>query len=171
MNPHAFASPMQAAIMARNIGRGLAAAEPVAAKNCPEAAEAYAARLEAVGKRLAAVGANAANKNVVALHDGMAYLVRDAGLNLVDVIQEDEEAQPSAARLLDLVKKIKVSKPVVLIGEPQYSEKPVRALSAETGVPAVQLDSLASGLSNEPLDYYETVMTNNCVILEKYFAK
>ena len=171
VNPHAFASPMQAAIMARNIGRGLAAAEPVAAKNCPEAAEAYAARLEAVGKRLAAVGANATNKNVVALHDGMAYLVRDAGLNLVDVIQEDEEAQPSAARLLDLVKKIKESKPVVLIGEPQYSEKPVRALSAETGVPAVQLDSLASGLSNAPLDYYETVMTNNCIILEKYFAK
>ena len=102
VNPHAFASPMQAAIMARNIGRALAAAEPVAAKNCPEAAEAYAARLEAVGKRLAAVGANATNKNVVALHDGMAYLVRDAGLNLVDVIQEDEEAQPSAARLLDL---------------------------------------------------------------------
>lgn len=171
VNPHAFASPMQAAIMARNIGRGLAAAEPVAAKNCPEAAEAYAARLETVGKRLAAVGANATNKNVVALHDGMAYLVRDAGLNLVDVIQEDEEAQPSAARLLDLVKKIKESKPVVLIGEPQYSEKPVRALSAETGVPAVQLDSLASGLSNAPLDYYETVMTNNCIILEKYFAK
>ena len=171
INPHAFASPMQAAIMARNIGRGLAAAEPVAAKNCPEVAEAYAARLEAVGKRLAAVGANAANKNVVALHDGMAYLVRDAGLNLVDVIQEDEEAQPSAARLLDLVKKIKESKPVVLIGEPQYSEKPVRALSAETGVPAVQLDSLASGLTNVPLDYYETVMANNCAILEKYFAK
>ena len=171
VNPHAFASPMQAAIMARNIGRALAAAEPVAAKNCPEAAEAYAARLEAVGKRLAAVGANAANKNVVALHDGMAYLVRDAGLNLVDVIQEDEEAQPSAARLLDLVKKIKESKPVVLIGEPQYSEKPVRALSAETGVPAVQLDSLASGLTNVPLDYYETVMANNCAILEKYFAK
>ena len=171
VNPHAFASPMQAAIMARNIGRGLAAAEPVAAKNCPEAAEAYAAQLEAVGQRLAAVGAKAANKNVVALHDGMAYLVRDAGLNLVDVIQEDEEAQPSAARLLDLVKKIKESKPVVLIGEPQYSEKPVRALSAETGVPAVQLDSLASGPANAPLDYYENVMIQNCAILEKYFAK
>lgn len=171
VNPHAFASPMQAAIMARNIGRGLAAAEPVAAKNCPEAAEAYAAKLEALGNRLAAVGANATNKNVVALHDGMAYLVRDAGLNLVDVIQEDEEAQPSAARLLDLVKKIKYSKPVVLIGEPQYSDKPVRALSAETGVPAVQLDSLASGAANAPLDHYETVMTRNCDILEKYFAK
>ena len=171
INPHAFASPMQAAVMARNIGRGLAAAEPVAAKNCPEVAEAYAARLEAVGKRLAAVGANAANKNVVALHDGMAYLVRDAGLNLVDVIQEDEEAQPSAARLLDLVKKIKESKPVVLIGEPQYSDKPVLALAAETGVPAVQLDPLASGPSGAPLDYYETVMSKNIATLEKYFGK
>ena len=170
-NPHIFSSPLQAAAMVRNIGRGLAAAEPVAAKNCPEAADAYAARLETLAQRMAAVGANAANKNVVALHDGMAYLVRDAGLNLVDVIQEDEEAQPSAARLLELVKKIKESKPVVLIGEPQYSDKPVRALAAETGVPAVQLDPLASGPTNAPLDYYETVMTKNCTILEKSFAK
>ena len=89
----------------------------------------------------------------------------------MDVIQEDEEAQPSAARLLELVKKIKESKPVVLIGEPQYSDKPVRALAAETGVPAVQLDPLASGPTNAPLDYYETVMTKNCTILEKSFAK
>ncbi|WP_298998684.1 zinc ABC transporter substrate-binding protein [uncultured Desulfovibrio sp.] len=171
LNPHAFSSPLQAAVMARNIGRGLAAAAPVAAKNCPQAAEAYAARLETLGQRLAAVGANAANKNVVALHDGMAYLVRDAGLNLVDVIQEDEEAQPSAARLLDLVKKIRESKPVVLIGEPQYSDKPVLALAAETGVPAVQLDPLASGASDASLDYYETVMSKNIATLEKYFGK
>lgn len=171
LNPHAFSSPLQAAVMARNIGRGLAAAAPDAAKNCPQAADAYAEKLEALGQRLAAVGANAANKNVVALHDGMAYLVRDAGLNLVDVIQEDEEAQPSAARLLDLVKKIKESKPVVLIGEPQYSDKPVLALAAETGVPAVQLDPLASGPSGAPLDYYETVMSKNLATLEKYFGK
>ena len=59
----------------------------------------------------------------------------------------------------------------MLIGEPQYSEKPVRVLSAETGVPAVQLDSLASGPVNAPLDYYENVMIQNCAILEKYFAK
>ncbi|MFT3958566.1 MAG: metal ABC transporter substrate-binding protein [Desulfovibrio sp.] len=32
LNPHAFSSPLQAAVMARNIGRGLAAAAPVAAK-------------------------------------------------------------------------------------------------------------------------------------------
>lgn len=171
VNPHAFSSPLQAAIMTRNIGRGLAAAAPDAAKNCPQTADAYAAKLEALGQRLAAVGAHAANKNVVALHDGMAYLVRDAGLNLVDVIQQDEEAQPSAARLLALVKIIKESKPVVLMGEPQYSDKPVLALSAETGVPAVQLDPLASGSTGVALDHYETVMSKNCATLEKYFGK
>ena len=171
VNPHAFSSPLQAAVMTRNIGRGLAAAAPDAAKNCPQTADAYAAKLEALGQRLAAVGAHAANKNVVALHDGMAYLVRDAGLNLVDVIQEDEEAQPSAARLLALVKIIKESKPVVLMGEPQYSDKPVLALSAETGVPAVQLDPLASGATGAALDHYETVMSKNCATLEKYFGK
>lgn len=171
LNPHAFSSPMQAAVMARNIGRGLAEAVPDAAQNCVAASEAYAAKLEALGKQLAAVGAKAVNKNVVALHDGMAYLVRDAGLNLTDIIQEDEDSQPSAARLLELTRKIKTEKPALLIGEPQYSDKPVQALAAETGVPAVQLDSLASGPANPPLNHYESVMAKNCQILEKSLVK
>ena len=157
--------------MVRNIGRGLAEAVPDAAQNCVAASEAYAAKLEALGKQLAAVGAKAVNKNVVALHDGMAYLVRDAGLNLTDIIQEDEDSQPSAARLLELTRKIKTEKPALLIGEPQYSDKPVQALAAETGVPAVQIDSLASGPANPPLDYYESVMAKNRQILEKSLAK
>jgi len=171
VNPHAFSSPLQAAVMVRNIGRGLAKAAPEAAASCPATADAYAVRLEALGSRFAAVGAHAARKNVIALHDGMAYLLRDAGLNLVAVIQEDEEAQPSAARLLELVRVIKETGPVALVSEPQYSEKPVRTLSAETGVPVVQLDPLASGPVDAPLEYYETVMDNNCRILGNYFDK
>lgn len=171
VNPHAFSSPLQAAVMARNIGRGLAKAAPEAAANCPDTANAYAARLAALGQRFAAVGAHAARKNVIALHDGMAYLLRDAGLNLVAVIQEDEEAQPSAARLLELVRSIKKTAPVALVSEPQYSDKPVRTLSEETGVPVVRLDPLASGPLDAPLGYYETVMDTNLRSLENCFDK
>lgn len=171
VNPHAFSSPRQAAVMVRNIGQGLAKAAPEAAANCPATADAYAARLEALGERLAAVGAHAARKNVIALHDGMAYLLRDAGLNLVAVIQEDEESQPSAARLLELVRIIKKTGPVALVSEPQYSEKPVRTLSEETGVPVARLDPLASGPLDAPLSYYETVMDANSRILGTHFDK
>ncbi|MBE6441758.1 MAG: zinc ABC transporter substrate-binding protein [Desulfovibrio desulfuricans] len=170
VNPHAFSSPVQAAAMARAIGTGLAKAAPEAAGECAATAEAYAVRLEALGRRLAAVAARAANKDVLLLHDGMAYLVRDAGLHLAGVIQEDEDVQPSAARLLELAGNIRKRRPALLIGEPQYSDKPVRALAAETGVPAVLLDPVASGPEDAAPDYYERVMENNCRILEEHLG-
>lgn len=170
VNPHAFSSPVQAAAMARAIGTGLAKAAPGAAGECAATAEAYAVRLEALGRRFAAAAARAANKDVLLLHDGMAYLVRDAGLHLAGVIQEDEDVQPSAARLLELADNIRKRRPALLIGEPQYSDRPVRALAAETGVPAVLLDPVASGPEDAAPDYYERVMENNCRILEEHLG-
>ena len=169
-NPHAFASPLQAAAMVRVIGRELGMAAPEAARACPTTAEDCAARLEALAQRLAAVGATATNTKVVLLHDGLAYLVRDAGLHLAGVIQEDGEAPPNAARLLTLARRCREDKPALLIGETQYSDKPLRALAAETDIPVVLLDSLASGPADPPADYYETVMRQNCTALEHLLA-
>ncbi len=170
VNAHAFTSPVQAAAMVRTIGKGLAKAAPHVAGTCLKAAEAYALRLEALGRRMAALGARTNNKDVVLLHDGMAYFVRDAGLHLAAVIQEDEDVQPSAARLLEVTRQCKEHRPALLIGEPQYSEKPLRALTAETAIPVVLLDSAASGPENPPSGYYEHVMEKNCQLLEEHLG-
>lgn len=162
VNPHAFASPAQAARMVRAIGQGLARALPEAAQACPAAAEALAARLEALSRRLAAIGAGASNRRVASLHDGLAYLLRDAGLELVAVVQEGEDVQPSAARLIALARQFRASPPALLLGEPQYADKPLRALAAETGIPVLLLDPLASGPADAPTDHYERVMAENC---------
>lgn len=102
-------------------------------------------------------------------HDALAYLTYDAGLEVMAVIQESEDTQPSAARLIALAKQIRQEKPVLIAVEPQYSDKPAQALSRETGVPAALLDPVASGPADAPLDYYETVMSANCRTLEQYF--
>ncbi|MBQ9405471.1 MAG: zinc ABC transporter substrate-binding protein [Desulfovibrio sp.] len=167
VNPHAFTSPLQAAAMVRVIGEGLARAVPEAAA-CRAEAEACAARLETLAKRLQAIGNRSVYKDVILLHDGMAYLVRDAGLRLMDIIQEDEDVQPSAARLLQLAQRIRQHGSVLIMGEAQYHDKPVRTLAAETGAAVVVLDSLASGPAEPPTAYYEQVMENNCRILEQY---
>lgn len=171
VNPHAFSSPRQAARIVRHIARSLGELDPQGAEEYARAADAYALRLEAIGHRLAALGAGAANKKVVLLHDATAYLFRDAGLHVMAVIQENEHAQPSAARILELTRRLRQDKPVVIVSEPQYSDKAVHALSAETGVPVLQLDPVASGPADADPGYYEQVMLKNCEALEKYFGK
>ncbi|MSS27788.1 zinc ABC transporter substrate-binding protein [Desulfovibrio sp. PG-178-WT-4] len=169
VNPHLFAGPQQAAAMVYNIAKGLARVDPEGAAAYRAAAEAYAARLLSVGRRLAAVGAGAPRKGIVLQHDALAYLAHDAGLDVVDVIQESEDVQPSAARIMALVRRVREEKPVLIVSEPQYSDKPALTLARETGVPAASLDPVASGPADAPLSYYEAVMAANCQILERYF--
>ncbi|WP_165065015.1 metal ABC transporter substrate-binding protein [Desulfovibrio sp. ZJ200] len=169
VNPHLFASPQQAAAMTYTIANGLARIDPAGAAAYRAAAEAYAARLLSLGRRLHMLGICAPRKGIVLQHDALAYLAHDAGLDVMAVIQESEDMQPSAARLIALAKLIRQEKPVLIAGEPQYSDKPALALSRETGVPTALLDPVASGPADAPLDYYETVMSANCRTLEHYF--
>ena len=166
INPHAFSSPAQAAIMVRTIGDALVKAVPEFAVECSSRAEAWAGRLEKLGKRLEIVGNRASIKDVMLLHDGMAYLVRDAGLNLVGILQENEDVPPSPTRLMEVSQSLRKHGPLLLVGETQYSDKPLRVLAAETGANVVVLDSVASGLDEASMEYYEQVMENNCRILE-----
>ncbi len=169
VNPHLFASPQHAATMVYNIAKGLARVDPEGSATYHAAAEAYAARLLSMGRRLAAVGTGTLRKGIVLQHDALAYLAHDAGLDVVDVIQESEDVQPSAARIMALVQRVRAEKPVLIVSEPQYSDKPALTIARETGVPAASLDPVASGPADAPLNYYETVMAANCQILERYF--
>ena len=169
VNPHAFASPRLAAVMVKNMAQGLAKADPQNAASYESNASAYEKVLSGLSERLAALGAKAPNKGIALMHDALSYMARDGGLEVVAVIQEDEEAQPSAGRLITVAKILREHKPALIASEPQYSDKAVQTLAREVGIPAAQLDSLASGPTSPSLDHYEKTMNNNINILEKYF--
>lgn len=171
VNPHLFAAPKKAAMMARVLAAGLAAHDPEHADAYTAAATAYIERLMAVDKRLAALGLSAQNRPVVLQHNALAYLAARAGLRVVAIIQEDEDTPPTPARLMALARVARNESAALLIGDVQYSDKMLRALSRETGVPYVRLDTAASGPDDAPIDYYETVMNANCRILERYFGQ
>lgn len=169
INPHAFASPSQAAIMVKNMAQGLAKADPQNAASYESSARAYEKVLSGLSERLAALGNKAPNKGIALMHDALSYMARDAGLEVVAVIQENEEAQPSAGRLIKVAAILREHRPALIAGEPQYSDKAVQTLAREVGIPAAQLDSLASGPASPSLDHYEKTMNSNINILEKYF--
>ena len=169
VNPHAFASPRQAAVMVKNMAQGLAKADPQNAASYESSARAYEKVLSGLSDRLAALGAKAPNKGIALMHDALAYMARDGGLEVIAVIQENEEAQPSAGRIIKVAKILREHKPALIASEPQYPDKAVRVLAHEVNIPAAQLDSLASGPASPPLDHYEKTMNKNINTLEKYF--
>lgn len=165
-NPHVFTSPAAASRMAGTMAEALIRACPEQAETIRNNAAALQNSLQDLEKRLAALGAAHPGASVLLQHDSLAYMMRSAGLKVMDVLQENEEQAPSAARLLECIEHIKKERPVLLIGEPQFLPRPLETLAAETGIPVIQLDSLASGPEGTPANYFEQQMRNNCQILE-----
>ena len=170
-NPHVFTSPAAAAQMAGIMAEALGLACPEQAEAIRNNATALQKDLLDLEKRLAALGAAHPGACVLLQHDSLAYMMRSAGLDVMDVLQEDEEQAPSAARLLECIEHIRKERPVLLIGEPQFSPRPLETLAAETGVPVIQLDSLASGPENTRVNHFEQQMRNNCQLLENALSR
>lgn len=170
-NPHVFTSPAAAAQMAGTMAEAMGLACPEQAEAIRNNATALQKNLLDLEKRLAALGAAHPGACVLLQHDSLAYMMRSAGLDVMDVLQEDEEQAPSAARLLECIEHIRKERPVLLIGEPQFSPRPLETLAAETGVPVIQLDSLASGPENTPVNHFEQQMRNNCQLLENALSR
>ena len=166
-NPHLFASPRTAAAVVRNIAAELATVDPAGAEVYRRNAEAYAAKLDALADELAAAGKKLRLRKIVTQHAVFDYLARDAGLEIVAVIEEMPGQEPSAAQMLDIVKRIKAGGAAAVFTEPQYPPKVAETIAKEAGVPVAGLDPVASGPDDAPLDYYETVMRRNLDTLKK----
>lgn len=170
VNPHIFASPRRTALMARTIADELAVLDPNHAQSYQKAASDYAARLMALDAQLTAVGAAATAKGIVVQHDAASYLVTDAGLTIIAVLQENEDQAPSAARLLAVAELMRRKKPALIVAETQYSDRLAQTLAHETGLPVVRIDTGASGPENAPLEHFEIITAAAVRSLEHYLV-
>jgi len=163
VNAHIFASPANAALMSRNIGARLAELDPANAAAYAANTDAYAAKLEELSRQLQSAGEKAKNRTIAIEHDALAYLAANAGLKIVACL----ENPASASQLADMCKILKAASPAFLAGDAQYSDRLLRTLAQETGLPFVLLNPCANGPENPPINYYEKAMKENIKILEK----
>ncbi|MCL1981033.1 MAG: metal ABC transporter substrate-binding protein [Proteobacteria bacterium] len=166
-NPHLFASPRMAALLAANIAEGLARAHPAGAARYIANGEAYGQELNRLASDMAELGKRLANNRIVTQHGVFDYLARDMGLEVVAVVQAHPGQNPSAAEILDLVAMIRAKKAGALFTEPQYPEAVGVTIAKEAGIVAARLDPVASGPKEAPLDYYQQVMRRNMSVLEQ----
>lgn len=160
MNPHLFASPRLAGRIATNIAAALSKADPAGSGVYAANAKTYAARMDALADDFKVLGQRVRNKRVVQPHGAFDYLARDAGLEIVASMQA-HGVEPSAAEMLDIVRRVRACSAAAVLVEPQYSPRTGQAIARETGIPMAVLDPVATGPADAPLDYYETVMRRN----------
>jgi len=165
VNPHAFASPRDAARMAMIIAEALAAADPGGADVYRQNAAAYAARLNRLADEFRAVVEAAPNKKIVTFHNAFDYLARDSGLEIVGVIETVPGQEPSAGELARLAQKIKDSGAVAVFAEPQFSDRVARVLADEARVKLDALDPTHTG--EQTPGYYEAAMQKNLLTLRR----
>lgn len=166
-NPHLFASPKMAAKVVANIATALSELSPGEASLFAANATAYQQRLTALGEEFAKAAQTFPNKKIVTQHAVFDYLARDCGLEIVAVIEAAPGQEPSAADMLKIIKTVRDSGAAAVFTEPQYSPKAAQAIARETNVPAAELDPMASGPPEAPLDYYETTMRANLATLQR----
>jgi zinc transport system substrate-binding protein len=156
--------------MTKLIGEALAGVDPANAEAYSKNAAASAAQLDALADELAAAAKGAPNRKIVTIHDVFAYFARDAGLDLIAVIEEAPGQAPGLGELDKLVAKVRSEKPAAIFFEPQYPADPARTLGRETGVPVYELDPFASGEA-KPGAYLAAMRRNLATLKSSLGAK
>lgn len=169
-NPHIFAGPRLAVAMTGIIADELARRDPAHAERYRANAARFAEDMTAQLRRLERLAAPDNPPRVILQHDGLAYFAADAGLKVLDIVQEDDE-RPTASRLMELLARIRAEKPELLLAEAQFADKTMSTLAGEGGTPLLQLDSLASGREDVPADHYVRTMRENINRLEESLAR
>ena len=151
-DPHIWQNPRNAMVMAANIERALAAADPADA-------EAYRANLAAYTKQLQALDAEVqrqidslANKKLVTNHDAFGYYVDRYGLQFVGSVipSFDSSAELSGRDIRDLVAKIKATKVKAVFSETSLPPRAAETIGREAGVKVVEGEGALYGDSLGP---------------------
>lgn len=158
-NPHAFAAPRTAARMAIKLSRELSALDPAGTDIYRTNAEQWSADLNRLADELASAGLP--DRPVVIQHDLQAYLVRDLGLRVACEIQDHPGQEPSARRLLHVVRTARAAGAVAVLAEPGSPDRSAETLAKELALPVVEVDVLSTGPEDPPLGHFRQAMLGN----------
>ena len=167
VNAHLFAAPSTASAMVKAIAGGLSAVDPAGAELYAANAASLSRELEDLGAEMKAAGDGLNNPKVIISHSIFEYLARDLNFTVVAAIEEEDGAEPSAARLAELVKLAKREEVRAVLVDTQSNQALARTLGEEAKVPVVVIDPVASGPAEASADYYQKTMVANLQALLK----
>jgi zinc/manganese transport system substrate-binding protein len=167
-DPHAWQDVGLAQAYARAIAAGLAAADPAREVAIRAAEAAYLARLATldawVRERLAAVPAE--RRVMVTSHDAFGYFAAAYGVRVLAPQGITPEAQPSAAQVAALIRRIRTERITAVFIEGQRSQAVLERLAADAGVaPRGRLYADTLSPPDGPAATYEAMVRHNVGLL------
>ena len=147
LDPHIWQNPRNAVLMAANIERGLATAEPAAVASFEANLTAYTRQLEALDTEVARQLDSLANKKVVTNHDAFGYYLDRYGLQLVGSVipSFDTSAELSGRDIRDLVAKVRATGVKAIFSETSLPPRAAETIGREAGVRVVVGDDALYG--------------------------
>ncbi|MFB2580105.1 metal ABC transporter substrate-binding protein [Herbiconiux sp. P15] len=178
-NPHIWTDPKRAQQMVQNIETGLVEADAAASTDFETNATAYEAKLGELDDwiRSNVDQVPAADRLLVSNHDAFTYFVDAYGITYVGSVipSFDDNAEPSAAEIDELVAKIKETGVKAVFSEASISPKAADTIAAEAGVTVYSGDEALYGDSLGPegsdgATYLTSQIHNATVIVESWGA-
>lgn len=147
VNPHTFISITASIQQIYNIAKELGELDPDNKDFYMKNAREYTKKLRKLKiDALTSIGQlGKIDFRVATLHGGYDYLLSEFGIEVRAVVEPAHGAQPSAADLEKIIKKIKDEKIDVIFGEKSFNSKYLDTLHKETGVKIRTLSHLTNG--------------------------
>jgi ABC-type Zn uptake system ZnuABC Zn-binding protein ZnuA len=139
-DPHIWQNPRNAQVMAANIERALAAADPTDAGVFRANLAAYTKQLQALDAEVQRQIDSLANKQLVTNHDAFGYYIDRYDLQFVGSVipSFDSSAELSGRDIRDLVAKIKATKVKAVFSETSLPPRTAETIGREAGVKVVE---------------------------------
>jgi ABC-type Zn uptake system ZnuABC Zn-binding protein ZnuA len=151
-DPHIWQNPRNAEVMAANIVRALAAADPSDAGVFRANLAAYTKQLHALDAEVQRQIDSLANKKLVTNHDAFGYYIDRYGLQFVGSVipSFDSSAELSGRDIRDLVAKIKTTGVKAVFSETSLPPRTAETIAREAGVKVVEGEDALYGDSLGP---------------------
>ena len=151
-DPHIWQNPRNAMVMAANIERGLASADPPDAGVFQVNLAAYTKQLQTLDAEVQRQIDSLANKKLVTNHDAFGYYIDRYGLQFVGSVipSFDTSAELSGRDIRDLVAKIKATKVKAVFSETSLPPRTAETIAGEAGVKVVEGEDALYGDSLGP---------------------
>jgi zinc/manganese transport system substrate-binding protein len=134
-DPHAWQSVNNAKIYVANIGAALAAADPAAAGQFAQNAQAYVEKLDALDREVRDAVAKLPpdRRKVISTHSAFGYFAASYGIEFIAPLGVSTESEPSARDIARIITQVRRAKIPAVFLENVTDPRLMQRISAETG--------------------------------------
>lgn len=164
-NPHLWLDPRLAAAAVTNISAALQRRDSAHAPLFASNATAYITRLQKLDADIRQELSGVTNRAIVTYHNAFPYFARRYGFEVVGVVEQVPEVNPTPKYLARLRRTIRERNVHAIFIPPNSASRLARQIAEDFHVQLVELDTIESGALTP--DAYERAMRNNAAVLRK----